>query len=108
MNEIARKAPGIAGEGARAERELLAAHPTACWWTVILSAAPTRSHSRIDGASMGEQLGRDTQRQRVVHVICNTASAEWCLCGGTSDATYGVAEVNHETGAMPMFMPSVQ
>jgi hypothetical protein len=24
-----------------------------------------------------------------------------------SDATYGVAEVNHETGAVPMFMPSV-
>ena len=40
--------------------------------------------ARRQATSMAEQLGRDTQQQRVVHAICNTASAEWCLCGGTA------------------------
>jgi hypothetical protein len=70
----------MAGEGLEARADLLTQR--CAGGTVIHSAAPTRSHSRIDGASMAEQFGRDAQQQRVVHAICNTASAEWCLCGG--------------------------
>jgi DNA invertase Pin-like site-specific DNA recombinase len=38
--------------------------------------------TRRQATSIAEQFGRDAQQQRIVHAICNTASAEWCLCGG--------------------------